>query len=97
MSDGPGRIFVVTGNGISPPPGPGTTPPGQLGDAVVRLDVQPDGSLTAGDFFSPANADTLNTTDKDLGSGAPVGLPYGTSTYPHLMVTAGEQARPFPL
>jgi hypothetical protein len=29
MSDGPGRIFVTSGNGISPAPGKGTAPPGQ--------------------------------------------------------------------
>ena len=28
MSDGPGRIFLATGNGVSPAPGPGTNPPG---------------------------------------------------------------------
>src|SRR5215471_1767291 len=56
MSDGTGRIFVSTGNGVSPAPGPGTSPPGELGDSVVRLGVQPDGSLAAQDFFSPANA-----------------------------------------
>ena len=37
MSDGSGRIIVSTGNGVSPPPGPGDRPPGQLGDSVVRL------------------------------------------------------------
>ena len=27
----PGRIFLATGNGVSPPPGPGTSPPGTSG------------------------------------------------------------------
>jgi hypothetical protein len=35
MSDGPGRIFVTSGNGISPPAGPGTSPPGQLAESVT--------------------------------------------------------------
>ena len=30
MSDGSGRIFVTSGNGISPPKGSGSNPPGQL-------------------------------------------------------------------
>src|SRR5262249_52781229 len=67
----------------------------QLGDAVIRLDIQPDGSLQAGDFFSPANAPSLAATDRDLGSGGVVGLPFGTSTYPRLLVQAGKDGRMF--
>lgn len=71
MSDGPGRIFFVSGNGASPPPGPGTSPPGDLAESVVRLAVQPDGSLTAQDFFSPQNDPVLDSGDLDFGSGGP--------------------------
>ena len=92
MSDGFGRIFVSTGNGVSPAPGAGTSPPAQLGDSVVRLGVTGDGTLAAQDYFSPANAPTLDANDQDLGSGGPVGLPFGTSTYPHLLVQAGKTA-----
>lgn len=95
MSDGKGRIFLSTGNGVSPPAGPGSRPPGQLGDAVVRLAVGPGGTLSARDFFSPADAPTLDATDGDLGSGAPVGLPFGTTVDPHLLVQAGKDARIF--
>ncbi|HXS65202.1 MAG TPA: choice-of-anchor D domain-containing protein [Streptosporangiaceae bacterium] len=95
MSDGTGRIFVATGNGISPPAGPGNKPPGQLADAVVRLAVGAGGTLSAKDFFSPGNAPTLDATDGDLGSGAPVGLPFGTNAAPHLLVQAGKDARVF--
>jgi hypothetical protein len=95
MSDGPGRIFFTSGNGISPPPGPGTSPPGELAESTVRLAVQSGGSLAAQDFFSPANAATLDASDTDFGSGGPVGLPFGTSTYPHLLVQAGKDARIF--
>ena len=52
MSDGPGRAFFASGNGISPPPGPGGRPPGQLGDAVVRLAIGRYGALSARDFFT---------------------------------------------
>lgn len=95
MSDGTGRIFVSTGNGVSPAPGAGTSPPGELAESVVRLAVQPDGSLAAGDFFSPANAPALDTADADFGSGGPAGLPFGTTEYPHLLVQAGKDGRVF--
>jgi hypothetical protein len=96
MSDGPGRIFFATGNGVSPPPGPGSRPPGELGDSVVRLSQNAStGVLTASDFFSPADAPNLDRSDSDLGAGGTIGLPFGTSTYPHLLVQAGKDHRIF--
>lgn len=90
MSDGNGEIIFASGNGISPPPGPGSTPPGQLAESVVRLAVQRGGSLLAKDFFSPRDAPQLDSMDGDLGSGGPVGLPFGTAALPHLLVEAGK-------
>jgi hypothetical protein len=90
MSDGPGRIFLATGPGGLPGPEPGDRPPSELAMAVVRLAVQPNGSLVAKDFFSPANANVLNRKDGDVGSGGPVGLPFGTAKLPHLLVQAGK-------
>jgi hypothetical protein len=95
MSDGAGRIFLSTGNGVSPAPSPGTSPPPELGDSVVRLAVAPTGALSAADYFSPANAPTLDANDQDLGSGGPVGLPFGTSSFPNLLVQAGKDGRLF--
>jgi outer membrane protein assembly factor BamB len=95
MSDGAGRIFVATGNGVSPPPGRGASPPGELGDSVVRLKVASNGMLSAADFFSPADAPTLDADDQDFGSGGPVGLPFGTASYPDLLVQAGKDGRVF--
>jgi hypothetical protein len=95
-SDGSGHIYLATGNGVSPPPGPGSRPPGELGDSVVRLTQNPStGVLRASDFFSPANAPTLDRQDGDLGAGGTVGLPFGTSTYPNLLVQAGKDHRVF--
>lgn len=93
MSDGPGRIFLASGNGVSPAQGPGSAPPPELADSVVRLTVGAGGALSPQDFFSPANAPTLDANDRDLGSGGPVGLPYGSAAYPDLLVQAGKDGR----
>jgi len=92
MSDGPGRIFLATGNGVSPAPGPGTTPPGTLAESVVRLAVGANGTLSTADYFSPADNADLDQDDADLGSGAPVALPgsFGTPAHPHLLVIVGK-------
>jgi hypothetical protein len=90
MSDGPNRIFFTSGNGISPAPARGIHPPGQLAESVVRLGLNSDGSLTAQQFFSPYNAPKLDASDIDFGAGGPVGLPFGTSRYPSILVQAGK-------
>ena len=90
MSDGSGRIIVTSGNGVSPPAVPGGSPPGQLGDSVIRLAPQAGGSLAAKDFFSPANAPDLDSGDLDYGSAGPAGLPVGTTTHPHILVQGGK-------
>jgi hypothetical protein len=98
VSDGPGRIFLSTGNGITAPDGPGTSPPQQLSQSVVRLGVAANGTLSAQDFFSPSNASTLDTNDQDLGSGGPVALPsqyFGSAGVPNLMVEIGKDGRLF--
>jgi Bacterial lectin/PQQ-like domain/Abnormal spindle-like microcephaly-assoc'd, ASPM-SPD-2-Hydin len=96
MSDGTGRIFLTTGNGISPTKSPGTTPPQELGDATVRLSAASDGLMSSADYFSPANAPALDAADTDFGSGGPVGLAFGDPpNYPHLLVQAGKDGRVF--
>ncbi|MFF0473756.1 choice-of-anchor D domain-containing protein [Streptomyces sp. NPDC004284] len=98
VSDGPGRILFSTGNGVSPAPGPGNRPPGQLAESVVRLGVNSDGTMSAQDFFSPSDASVLDLNDTDLGSGGPVALPepaFGTSRYPRLLVEIGKDGRLF--
>ncbi|WP_020118540.1 choice-of-anchor D domain-containing protein [Streptomyces canus] len=97
VSDGPGRIFFSTGNGISPAPGPGKTVQGTLAESVVRLQAGADNSLSTADFFSPSNAATLDLNDQDISSGAPMALPdgFGTSEHPHLLVQQGKDGRVF--
>jgi outer membrane protein assembly factor BamB len=98
VSDATGLLFA-TGNGISPQPSPGRTPPATLAESVVRLTVQPDGSLTASDFFSPANNAKLDQDDADLGSGGPLAVPdgYGTAAHPHLLVEMGKDGHVYVL
>jgi hypothetical protein len=97
VSDGSGRILLATGNGVSPPPGPGTSPPGTLAESVVRLQVNSDGSLAARDFFSPSDNSRLDQNDTDFGSGGPMALPagFGTTAHPHLLVQTGKDGRVF--
>ena len=90
VSDGKGQLLFATGNGVSPAPGPGNKPSGELAESFVRLSAQSDGSLVAKDFFSPSNAPYLDSVDGDLGSGGPIGLPFGTATYPSLIAGAGK-------
>jgi hypothetical protein len=98
VSDGPGQILFVTGNGSGSGtltvPTPGSSPPSDFGEAVVRLSVQGDGSLLPTDFFVPFNASSdYDPGDIDVGSGGLVGLPYpyfGTPAYRNLYVQVGK-------
>ncbi len=93
-SDGPGNILLSTGNGGVPStPTPGNTPPPNLAEAIVRLQVQPDGSLKATDFFAPFDAESLDSWDADFASGGVTGLPeeyFGTLATPRLAVAVGK-------
>ena len=78
----PGTIMVSTGNGEAPStPTLGDEPPGDLGESIVRLAVQPDGSLKAVDFFAPYNATYLDTWDADFASGGVTRCPENTSAH----------------
>jgi hypothetical protein len=96
MADPQGRIFVTSGNGVSPPKGPGSKPPGQLAESVIEL-ANNSGKLSAQDFFSPADAPKLDAADTDFGSGGPVGLPFGlaSGSGSQMLVQAGKDGRIF--
>lgn len=97
MSDASGNIYFTTGNGYSNSmiaPTAGATPPNALDESVVRVAVQPDGSLSAVDFFAPYDVSYLDDADMDFGSGAVVALPddtFGTTEHPHLAVACGKE------
>jgi hypothetical protein len=93
-SDGSGTILLSTGNGGAPTtPIPGNTPPSSLGESIVRLAVQADGSLKPVDFFAPFDASTLDSWDADFASGGLTALNeqfFGTPSIPHLAVAVGK-------
>ena len=95
VSDGTGRIILATGNGVAPAPMSGDSPPATLGESVVRLAVNADGSLTPQSFFSPYDNVKLNQDDMDLGSGGPMAIPasFGTAAHPHMVVQVGKDGR----
>ena len=97
MSDGAGRLFVASGNGAAPPYDANAADLTAMGDSVLRLDVQPDGSLQPADYFTPAASEFLEQFDRDFGSGGVVGLPdtFGTPSHPHVAVVAGKDGRFF--
>jgi hypothetical protein len=98
VSDGPNQILVSSSNGYgggTPDPVghiPASSPPANLADSVIRLDVQPNGSLKATNFFSPRDDATIDHHDWDL-AGSPVALPaqFSTPKYPHLVVATGKE------
>ncbi len=94
-SDGEGSILLSTGNGEAPAtPAPSDDPPADLGESVVRLSVQPNGSLVATNFFAPFDATLLSEYDADFASGGVTILPgeyFGTLAIPHLAVAVGKQ------
>ncbi len=91
-SDG-AQLFVMTGNGDF------QTNIGDYGDSFLKL--TPDNStqpgnkngygLTASDYFTPFNEQSLADADTDLGSGGTMILPDQEGSRPHLLVGAGKQ------
>jgi hypothetical protein len=95
VSDGT-SIYFATGNGTAPPLGAaGNSAPAHLGQSMVKLSVESDGTLEPADFFSPGNADAMTAVDHDFGSGGPILLPFGTTVYPHLFATADKEAHTY--
>ena len=87
VSDGSGRIFLTSGNGVSPTKHAGSSPGGQLAESVIRLGLNSNGTMKAEDFFSPAVAPSWDAADKDYGSGSPVGVPFTVAGYSMLEQT----------
>jgi outer membrane protein assembly factor BamB len=81
------RILMSTGNGTFQPSG------FLWGDSVFSLN--PDGTGLSGnplDSYTPADYQSLQDKDWDLGSTAPAILPVNSSKYPHLAVQGGKDS-----
>lgn len=93
VSDGVGRIFVMTGNGYSPAPTAplgGASPNAFLDNSLVLLQVQGTGTLTPVQWFNPVG---LAAGDQDLGSGGATALPSQFGTTPNLIVGGGKSGK----
>ena len=98
VSDGPNRIILTSGNGVSPQPAASNHPPPTLSESVIGLKVGTNGKIKPVQFFAPNNAANLDANDEDFGAGGPVALTtadFGTSAHPHLLVQEGKDGRVF--
>jgi hypothetical protein len=68
-------------------------PSNALGDSILRLQVQSDGTLSPADRFTPANPHPLSQFDLDLGSSRPTVLPANFGGVPRKLLFVGSKAR----
>jgi hypothetical protein len=86
--DGSGNLYFETGNGSS---GPSSN---NYSEAFVKLSTS-GGTLSVADYFIPANYQSLDSSDEDIGSGAPIALPDQPGSHTHLLIGAGKDGRIF--
>ncbi len=105
--DGAGNFYFETGNGSFTSSTPvGTFPTnGNYGDCFVKVSLDPTTTpasqnkngwgLKVADFFSPFNNASLDSADRDLGSGGCLVLPdsAGNATHPHLLIGSGKEGK----
>ncbi len=84
-ADSSGNVYAATGNGRFDASGGGR----DYGDTLLKLNFN-GGALAVSDYFTPFNADQLNSEDNDLGSGGPMLLPDQPGPHPHLAVIGGK-------
>jgi hypothetical protein len=87
-ADAAGNIYAVSANGQFDADADGL----DFGDSLLKLSS---GGLKLLDYFTPFNQSELDRNDIDLGSSTAVLLPdlAGSSTHPHLLVSAGKEGR----
>jgi hypothetical protein len=86
--DADGNLYFETGNGTNTSPSLGN-----YGEAFLKIATN--GGLSVADYFIPANFQSLDSSDRDIGSGAPIVLPDQPGAHPHLLVGAGKDGRIF--
>jgi hypothetical protein len=92
--DANGNVFVAVGDGTFDVNVGGNN----YGDSIVKLNLVSNGSsgytLQVMDYFTPPDEACRQTTDIDLGSGAPVLLPPQPGAVPNLIAIAGKGSVP---
>jgi hypothetical protein len=90
-ADADGNFYVETGNGTHNPA------QNDFSEAFVKFTPGGDTGVTASDYFSPSNWQSLDNADRDIGSGGPLALPDQPGPYPHELIGAGKDGRIFVL
>ena len=90
-ADSAGNVYAATGNGRFDASQGGR----DYGDTLLKLSLNGNG-LAVADYFTPFNADQLNSEDNDLGSGGPMLLPDQPGPHPHLAVIGGKAPSDLP-
>jgi hypothetical protein len=84
-SDDAGSIYFADGNGTFDANSGGV----DYGDTAIRLNLDSTG-LTVADYFTPGDQSTLDSGDKDMGTGAVTLLPVQGGSISNLMVTVDK-------
>lgn len=88
-SDASNNVYLITGNGTFDVTS--TTAPNHddYGDSILKLSTS--SGIAVADYFAPANFDSLQTGDTDLGSGgAAVLVDQPGGPVPHLLIGGGK-------
>ncbi len=88
-ADSGGNIYIASGNGDFDTI---NVPATETSDTLLKLGTT-NQILTLLDYFTPQDQGTLETDDRDLGSGGVLLLPDQPGSFPHIMVQAGKEGR----
>jgi len=88
-ADSSGNIYIASGNGDFDTTNLSAR---ETGDTLLKLGTTGQ-ILTQLDYFTPGDQQTLDSTDKDLGSGGTLLLPDQPGAYPHILVHADKVGR----
>ena len=86
-ADSNGNIYIPSGNGDFDAV---NVPARETGDTLLKLGTT-NQILTQLDYFTPQDQQTLDTKDRDLGSGGALLLPDQPGSFPHILVQAGKE------
>ena len=88
-ADPSGNIFIASGNGDFDTT---NVPARETGDTLLKLGTT-NQILTQLDYFTPEDQASLDSSDKDLGSGGALVLPTQPGSFPDIVVQTGKEGR----